>query len=128
MHERIREPLLRADKVNRLHHGHSQDGPARGYTYAEGLTCVTRKKRGAEKGARTRAVVSAGARARAFIRDTVEKFKNKKIGVLLMLHPVSKITIFSIVSVFTSKISLSKLHYSPITSNLLPHVWSIKCR
>ena len=66
-------------------------------THAEGLTCVTRN-RGAEKGARTRAVVSAGARARAFIRDTVEKFKNKKIGVLLMLHPVSKITIFSTVT------------------------------
>ena len=31
-------------------------------------------------------------------------------------------------AVFTSKISLSKLHYSPITSNLLPHAWSIKCR
>jgi len=29
-------------------------------------------------------------------------------------------------SVFSSKLSLSKLHYSPITSNLLPHAWSIK--
>ena len=27
-----------------------------------------------------------------------------------------------------SKISHSKLHYSPITSNILPHAWSIKCR
>ena len=31
-------------------------------------------------------------------------------------------------AVFTSKISLSKLHYSSITSNFLPHVWSIKYR
>ena len=31
-------------------------------------------------------------------------------------------------AVFTFKISLSKLHYLPITSNLLPHVWSIKYR
>ena len=31
-------------------------------------------------------------------------------------------------AVFSSKISLSKLHYSPITSNLLPHAWSIKCK
>ena len=31
-------------------------------------------------------------------------------------------------AVFSSKISLSKLHYSHITSNLLPHAWSIKCR
>ena len=30
--------------------------------------------------------------------------------------------------VFSSKISLSKLHYSPITLIFLPHVWSIKCR
>ena len=28
--------------------------------------------------------------------------------------------------VFSSKISPSKLHYSPITSNLLSHAWSIK--
>ena len=30
--------------------------------------------------------------------------------------------------VFSSKIYISKLHYSPITSNLLPHAWNIKCR
>ena len=57
-------------------------------THAEGLTCVTRK-RGAEKGARTRGIVSAGARARAraFFRDTAEKLK--KNGVLLVLYWVS---------------------------------------
>jgi hypothetical protein len=35
---------------------------------------------------------------------------------------------FAIETVFTFKISLSKLHYSPITSNLLPHAWNIKYR
>ena len=35
---------------------------------------------------------------------------------------------FFSLAVFSSKIFLSKLHYSSITSNLLPHVWSIKCR
>ena len=34
----------------------------------------------------------------------------------------------SIWAVFTSKISLSKFHYSPITSNFLPYAWSIKYR
>ena len=36
--------------------------------------------------------------------------------------------IFNRLTVFSFKISLSKLHYSSITSNLLPHAWSIKCR
>jgi len=34
----------------------------------------------------------------------------------------------AIVAVFNSKISLSKFYYSLITSNLLSHIWSIKCR
>jgi len=32
------------------------------------------------------------------------------------------------VAVFSSKNSLSKFHHSHITSNLLTHAWSIKCR
>ena len=32
------------------------------------------------------------------------------------------------IAVFSCKIFLSKFHYSPITSNLLSHAWSIKCR
>ena len=36
--------------------------------------------------------------------------------------------VFVLEAVFSSKISLSKLHYLHITSNLLPRAWSIKCR
>ena len=34
----------------------------------------------------------------------------------------------STLAIFRFKISLSKFHYSSITSNLLSHAWSIKCK